>query len=67
MDRPEGTLIFKMENILEDLAPLAQRTKDPEVLNSVEDMEKLGSLIEDIHDAAIEYQVRPRSSHPFPA
>ena len=32
-------------------------------LNNTEDVNRLGSLVEDVWDAVLEYQVRPWSGH----
>jgi hypothetical protein len=49
----------KLNNILKDLVPLAQRGKVTRFLTSAEDAEKLGGMVDDIRDAMMEYQVRP--------
>ena len=52
----------KMGNILWDLIPLEQRSKATQFLNSAEDVDMLGGLVEDIRDAMMDYQVCPQSS-----
>ena len=49
----------KLDNVLQDLIPLAERGKITRFLNSVEDVDKLGGLVEDIRDAMMDYQVCP--------
>jgi hypothetical protein len=46
----------------QDLTPLAQRGKVTRFLNSTEDVDRLSSMVEDIRDAIMYYQVSPRSS-----
>ena len=53
----------KLDNVLRDLIPLEQRGKAVWFLNSTEDVNRLGSLVEDVWDAVLEYQVRPWSGH----
>lgn len=50
----------KLDNILKDLQPMADRGKLTRFLNSTEDMEALSGMVEDIRDAVMEYQVRQR-------
>ena len=50
----------KLDNILKDLVPLSQRGKFTRFLTNAEDMDKLGGMVDDIRDAMMEYQVRPR-------
>jgi len=52
-----------MDDILRDLTPLEQRGRVTRFLNSVKDVDKLSGLVEDIRDATMDYQVRPRVSH----
>jgi hypothetical protein len=47
----------KLDDILKDLIPLAQRGKVTRFLNNAEDVEKLSGMVEDIRDAMMEYQV----------
>ena len=47
----------KLETILKDLEPLAQRGKITRFINSTEDEDKLSGMVEDIRDAIMEYQV----------
>jgi len=52
----------KLDKVLKDLIPLAEWGKVTRFLNSTEDVDKLGSLVEDIRDAMMDYQVCPRNS-----
>lgn len=49
----------KLNSILKDLTPLAQRDKVTQFLTSTEGADKLGGMIDDIRDAMMEYQVCP--------
>ena len=49
----------KLDKVLQDLIPLAERGVVTRFLNSTEDTEKLSSLVEDIHEAMMDYQVCP--------
>lgn len=49
--------IRKLENILQGLKPLAEQGKVRGFFNDVKNVDKLGDLVEDIHDAVIHYQV----------
>lgn len=51
----------KLEIVLRDLVPLANRGKITRFLNSADDVNRLGGLTEDIRDAMMDYQVRPQS------
>ena len=51
----------KLDNILQDLIPLAEQGKITRFLNSAEDVNKLGDLVEDIRDAMMDYQVCPQN------
>ena len=53
----------KLDKVLKDLIPLAERGKVTRFLNSAEDVDKLGGLIEDIHEAMMDYQVCPWNSN----
>ena len=53
----------KLDKALQDLIPLAERGKVTRFLNTIEDVDRLGSLAEDIHDAMMDYQVGPECSH----
>ena len=44
----------------EQLTPLEERGKDAPFQNSTQDVDKLGGLVDDIRDAMMVYQVRPR-------
>jgi hypothetical protein len=56
-----------MDAILKVLIPLSQRGRAARFLGSTEDVDKLSGVVEDIRDAMMEYQVRPRSANPHPA
>ena len=56
----------KLEVVLQDLIPLAKRGKVTRFLNSVEDVDKLGGLAEDIRDAMMDYQVCSQSARSHP-
>ena len=47
----------KLEDIQQELALLGEQGKAKGFFNNVEDSEKLGSLVEDVHDAMMNYQV----------
>jgi len=47
----------KLEDVCRDLILLAGRGKVEGFFNNVENADKLGSMVEDIRDAMIEYQV----------
>jgi hypothetical protein len=49
----------KLDVILKDLAPLAQQGKITQFLTNTENADKLGSMVDDIRDAMMEYQVCP--------
>jgi len=49
----------KLDKVLQDLIPLAERGVVTRILNSTEDMDKLSGLVEDIHEAMMDYQVCP--------
>ena len=46
-----------MEKFLQTLEPLVEQGKAKGFVNNVENADKLGSLVEDIRDAVMEYQV----------
>ena len=48
----------KLERARQDLALLEEQGKVGDFLNNVRNTDKLGSMLEDIRDAIIEYQVR---------
>ena len=48
----------KLERARQDLALLEEQGKIEDFLNNVRNTDKLGSMLEDIRDAMIEYQVR---------
>lgn len=54
---PDYRFTRRLEDILRELEPLAEQGKAVGFLESVEDADKLGGVIEDIRDAAMEYQV----------
>ena len=56
----------KLEIVLRDLVPLATRGKDTRFLNSAEDVDRLGSLAEDIRNVMIDYQVSLQSARSHP-
>jgi hypothetical protein len=56
-----------MDAILKVLIPMSQRGQAVRFLSSVEDVDKLSGVVEDIRDAMMEYQVRFRSADPHPA
>jgi len=47
----------KLDGILQELIPLEQRGKVTRFLNSTEDVNKLGGLVEEIRDIMMDYQV----------
>ena len=47
----------KLDKVLQDLIPLAERGMVTRFLNSTEDSDKLSGLVEDIRDAMMDYQV----------
>jgi len=49
----------KLDKVLQDLLPLAERGRVTRFLNCVEDVDRLSSLVEDIRDAMMDYQVCP--------
>ena len=53
----------KLDIILKDLTALAQRGAVTRFLKNTEDMDKLGSMVEDVRDAVVEYQVCRQSYH----
>jgi hypothetical protein len=53
-----------MDTILKVLIPLSQQGRAARFLSSTEDVDKLSGVVEDIHDAMMEYQVRPWSANP---
>ena len=48
----------KLENVLQELVPLEKRGRVTRFLNAARDVDKLNSLVEDIRDAMMDYQVR---------
>jgi len=54
----------KLDKVLQDLIPLAEQGAVTRFLNSTEDMDKLSGLVEDIHEAMMDYQVCPWDSFP---
>jgi hypothetical protein len=53
-----------LNKIVNDLTALAQRGTVMRVLKNAEDMGRLGSMVEDIRDAMMEYQVGPQIFSP---
>ena len=47
----------KLEDIHQDLVTLGSQRKTKGFFNNVENADKLGSLVEDIRDAMVDYQV----------
>ena len=47
----------KLDKVLQVLIPLAEQGKITRFLNSTEDVDRLGGLVEDIRDAMMDYQV----------
>ena len=47
----------KLEDVRRDLARLAEQGKVEGFFNNVQNVDKLGSMVEDIRDAMMEYQV----------
>ena len=54
--------VSKLNDILKDLVPLAQQGRITQFLTNAENAEKLGSMVDDIRDAMMEYQVCPPSA-----
>jgi len=48
----------KLEEVRRDIAFLARQGKAEGFLNNVENVDKIGGMVEDIRDAIMEYQVR---------
>ena len=63
---PEGDVKEKLGTILQGLTTLAQRGRVTRLLNSAEDVNRLGGITEDIRDAVMDYWVCPQNpcSHP---
>ena len=47
----------ELEDIHQELVLLGEQGKARGFFNNVEDAEKLGGLVEDVHDAVMDYQV----------
>ena len=47
----------KLEDIHQDLVTLGSQGKTKGFFNNVENADKLGSLVEDVRDAMVDYQV----------
>ena len=47
----------KLEKVVQELIPLEKRGKVTRFLNSTRDVETLNGLVEDVHDAMMDYQV----------
>jgi hypothetical protein len=56
----------KLDGILKELIPLAERGKVPRFLDNAKDIEKLSGMVEDIRDATMEYQVGSQNDCPLP-
>ena len=54
---PDHRFIRKLEDILQELEPLMKQGKAVGFLKSAEGADKLGGIIEDIREAAMNYQV----------
>jgi len=52
----------KLDQVLQDLIPLAEQGEVTRSLHSTVDIEKLSGLVEDIHDTIMDYQVSPWKS-----
>ena len=52
----------KLDMVLQDLRPLAERGKVTRFLNSTEDVDRLSGLVGDIRDATMDYQVCSQNS-----
>ena len=57
-------IVRKLENILQDLKPLADQGKVEGFFKNADNADKLGDLVEDIRDAMMEYQVRLQTTRP---
>ena len=55
--QPDARPARKMDSVLRGLIPLEQQVEVTRFLNSAKDVRKLGSLVEDIHDIMMDYQV----------
>ena len=47
----------KLEDVHQDLTLLAEQGKVEGFFNNVQNVDRLGGMVEDIHDAMMEYQV----------
>jgi len=59
-------VVRKLDNVLQDLVPLVERGKVTGSLNDTEDVDRLGSLAEDIRIAIMDYHVCPQSTRSRP-
>jgi hypothetical protein len=50
-------IVRKLRRILQELKPLEEQAKVEGFLNNVKNADKLGGLVEDIHDIVMDYQV----------
>ena len=50
-------VVRKLDNVLRDLVPLVERGKVTKFLNSIEDVDRLDDLAEDIRIAMMDYYV----------
>ena len=62
-DQSDVRPVRKLDDILRALTPLEQRGKVTQFLNSTEDVNKLAGLVEDIHNAMMDYQVCLQSAY----
>ena len=52
-------IVRKLEDALRELEPLVEQGKAAGFFNNTKNVDKLGSIAEDIHDATMDYQVCP--------
>ena len=55
----------KLENIHQDLVALGSQGKTKGFFNNVENADKLASLVEDVRDVMMDYQVCVSNNPPF--
>ena len=60
-------VVRKLDNVLRDLVPLVERGKVTRFLNSIEDVDRLDDLAEDIRIAMMDYYVSILSTRSHPA
>ena len=63
-DRPTYGGPRTLAEIFRELGSLARQGRVGSFFNSVRNANKLGGLVEDVHKAVIEYQVRSQSERP---